>query len=215
MSAMSRFLVLAASLFAPFGCSDSSASKPLVFYVLGDWGRKGEPNQLVLANQMNEWTKNENAKFIVTVGDNFYNDGVADVDDPHWKESFENVYNGNNLIRKPWYVSLGNHDYRGNVEAQIAYKKIDSRWNLPARYYTHLEDLGDGTRVRFIFIDTTPFEKDYYQDPVMHTNLISQDTIKQKNGWIALRLFPTLTGKLLLAIITFIQEACATASLVP
>jgi tartrate-resistant acid phosphatase type 5 len=132
---------------------------------------------------MNEWTKKQNPKFIITVGDNFYNDGVADVNDSHWKESFEDVYNGDNLIRKPWYISLGNHDYRGSVDAQIEYKKIDSRWNLPARYYTLTERLNDGTRIRFVFIDSSPFEKEYYQDPAMNKNLALQDTVKQKK-WI-------------------------------
>lgn len=165
-----------------FGCGDSQPAKPLVFYVLGDWGRRGEPNQLVLAYQMNEWTKKQNPKFIVTVGDNFYNDGVTSVDDTHWKESFEDVYNGNNLIRKPWYVSLGNHDYRGNTQAQIEYHKKNSRWNLEAPYYSKVETLSDGGRVRFIMIDTTPFGKEYYLDPFIK-ELVLRDTVKQKK-WL-------------------------------
>lgn len=164
------------------GCSDSQPDKPLIFYVLGDWGRRGEPNQLVLAYQMNEWTKKQNPKFIVTVGDNFYDNGVTSVDDTHWKESFEDVYNGNNLIRKPWYASLGNHDYRGSTRAQIDYHKKNPRWTLEAPYYTKVETLGDGGRVRFIFIDTTPFGKEYYFDP-SNKDLALQDTVRQKK-WL-------------------------------
>jgi tartrate-resistant acid phosphatase type 5 len=164
-------------------CTDSPNTNPLIFYVIGDWGRRGEPNQLVIAYQMNEWVRKQNPKFIMTVGDNFYDTGVADVNDSHWKESFENVYNGNNLIRKPWYVALGNHDYGGNVDAQISYKKINPRWNLPARYYSRVEKLNDGTQVRFMFIDTTPLERNNYLIAGLKDRIASQDTLKQKK-WL-------------------------------
>jgi hypothetical protein len=36
-----------------FRCEDSSSSRPLVFYVLGEWGRRGNPGQHIIANQMN------------------------------------------------------------------------------------------------------------------------------------------------------------------
>ncbi len=179
-----------------FQCGDSGSTNPLVFFVLGDWGRRGSPNQLVLAYQMNSWTKKQDPKFIVTVGDNFYDTGVADVNDSHWRESFANVYNGDGLSSKPWYVSLGNHDYGGNVNAQIDYMKVDPRWHLPSRYYTRVDDLGGGTRVRFIFIDTTPFEKSSYQNPAIKKNLALQDTVKQKKWLDSLTSLSDVTWKI-------------------
>jgi tartrate-resistant acid phosphatase type 5 len=166
------------------GCSnDSDGPRPLVFYVIGDWGKMGIPNQQVVASQMNDWTKKENPKFIVSTGDNFYDVGVKDINDPHWQESFEKVYNGDNLIRKPWYVSLGNHDYLGNPDAEIEYSKTSSRWTLPSRYWSRVETAEDGSRVRFIFIDSSPFEKSYYQSPDLKNKVLSQDTLRQKK-WL-------------------------------
>lgn len=66
-------------------------------------------------------------EFIISVGDNFYTNGVASVDDPMWKTSFEDIYKGANLFID-WYPVLGNHDYRGNPQAQIDYSKRSRRW---------------------------------------------------------------------------------------
>jgi acid phosphatase len=99
-------------------------------------------------------------RFIVSAGDNFYDDGVFGLDDPHWRRSFEDVYDAPSL-RIPWYITLGNHDYRGDVEAQLAYGQRDPRWRLPARYYARTERLPDGTAVDFFFLDTSPFIRAY------------------------------------------------------
>jgi tartrate-resistant acid phosphatase type 5 len=157
--------------------------RPLIFYVIGDWGKMGNTNQKGVASQMNEYAKNENPQFIITTGDNFYEVGVKDVNDSHWQESFEKVYNGDLLIQKPWYVSLGNHDYYGNADAEIEYGKINKRWVLPSRYWSRIETADDGSRIRFIFIDTSPFEKSYYQAAEIKDKVATQDTLRQKK-WI-------------------------------
>jgi tartrate-resistant acid phosphatase type 5 len=155
----------------------------LIFYVIGDWGKMGIPNQQIVASQMNNWTQKENPQFIVSTGDNFYNVGVTDTNDPHWQNSFEKVYSRNNLVQKPWYISLGNHDYYGNADAEIEYGKINKRWILPSRYWSRIETARDGTRVRFIFADTSPFEKSYYQAAETKDKVSAQDTLRQKK-WI-------------------------------
>src|SRR5450631_2662486 len=85
----------------------------LNFIVFGDWGRKGEADQVEVAVQMAKAAKEAGAKFIISVGDNFYENGVASVDDKHWQTSFEQVY-GDAALQVPWQVILGNHDYHGN-----------------------------------------------------------------------------------------------------
>ncbi len=65
-------------------------------------------------------------KFVVAVGDNFYEDGVASVTDPHWQNSFEKVYTAPSL-QVPWWAVLGNHDYHGNCDAQIEYTHSPKR----------------------------------------------------------------------------------------
>jgi predicted MPP superfamily phosphohydrolase len=149
--------------------------------VLGDWGVKGKGKQIAVANEMIRQSKLSNLSFIVTIGDNFYEDGVAGIDDEHWKLSYENVYK--ELTRRyPWYVTLGNRDYRGNVEAQLNYHSVNPNWILPDRYYTFTKELGGNQKVRFIIIDSNPYVSSYYSDP-LYKKTISQDTGKQ-SMWI-------------------------------
>jgi tartrate-resistant acid phosphatase type 5 len=135
-----------------------AATDGLNFLALGDWGRNGEQDQMDVALQMAKTGGQSNVRFVLAVGDNFYENGVTSVDDPHWQNSFEKVYTAPSL-QVPWYVILGNHDYHGNCDAQIAYSKISPRWNMPARYYTRVERFGAGGEVEFFFIDTTPMAK--------------------------------------------------------
>ncbi len=147
------------------------------FLIFGDWGRNGEKDQRDVAAQMAVAAQKLNTKFIISVGDNFYEDGVKSVDDPQWQSSFEKVYAAPSL-QVPWQVILGNHDYHGNCEAQIAYSKISSRWNMPARYYTRTEMIDAKNTVEFFYLDTTPMKPG--DDLVVSLfHLHSQDTSKQ------------------------------------
>src|ERR1700722_3045666 len=62
------------------------------FLIFGDWGRQGEQDQVEVATQMAKAANDIGAKFIISVGDNFYENGVTAVDDPQWQTSFEKVY---------------------------------------------------------------------------------------------------------------------------
>jgi acid phosphatase len=95
------------------------------------------------------------ARFVISTGDNFYPAGVQSAEDAQWVTNFEDVYNASALMI-PWYVTLGNHDHRGNVSAQVDY--TSSRWRLFANYYKHTELLADGSRADFFHLDTTPIK---------------------------------------------------------
>ncbi|MDX1545748.1 MAG: tartrate-resistant acid phosphatase type 5 family protein [Rhodothermales bacterium] len=125
------------------------------FLALGDWGRMGDDFQNEVARSMGDVAREIDADFVVTVGDNFYPTGVTSTYDPHWIQSFEAVYTDSSLMI-PWYITLGNHDYKGDVEAQLRYDGLSERWELPARYYTRVEPIDDTTSVRLLFIDTLP-----------------------------------------------------------
>ena len=153
----------------------------LNFLVFGDWGRNGEQDQTDVAAQMAVAAKDMDAKFIISVGDNFYVDGVSSVDDPQWQSSFERVYSAPSL-QVPWHVALGNHDYHGNCDAQLAYAKKSPRWNMPARYYVRSERIDDAATVDFFYLDTTPMVKSYYlatNTEKTRDNVITQDVPKQ------------------------------------
>ena len=69
------------------------------FLVVGDWGRDGGSNQREVAIAMGRRAEEIGARFVVTTGDNFYEDGVKSVDDPLWRTSFEDIYTAPSLHR--------------------------------------------------------------------------------------------------------------------
>jgi tartrate-resistant acid phosphatase type 5 len=137
---------------------------PLDFVVIGDWGRRGKWQQREVAREMGRSAAAIGSRFVVSVGDNFYQDGVASVADPQWQSSFERIYTDPALLTK-WHVILGNHDYQGDVAAQLAYSAGSPRWSLPAPYYTRTEVLADGTSVEFFHLDTSRYIREYRHHP--------------------------------------------------
>ena len=167
-----------ASRFLPVNLFASGASpKTLNFLVFGDWGRQGERDQREVAEQMGIAAQNVGARFVISVGDNFYEDGVASLADDHWQKSFEDVYTAPSL-QVPWHVILGNHDYHGNCDAQLAYAGRSSRWTMPSRYYRQTHHIDSETTADFFYLDTTPMIKAYYRRVFVENvraNVITQD----------------------------------------
>lgn len=119
------------------------------FLIIGDWGA-GDSGQRRVAVAMKKHCETRACDFIVTVGDNFYPSGVKSVSDSQWTKKFTDIYTDLGL---GFYPSLGNHDYDGNVDAQIAYttqSKIP--WHMPSRYYQFRKD-----NTEFFAIDTEDF----------------------------------------------------------
>jgi tartrate-resistant acid phosphatase type 5 len=164
--------LLSAPLYA-----DAPPAGALNFALIGDWGRRGRPDQVQVAQQMALACKNAAASFVVSVGDNFYDFGVASLEDPHWHQTFENVYTADSL-QVPWYVILGNHDYRGNCEAQLDYGKTHPRWIMPARYYAHLYPIDAATNLECFYIDTSPMIEGYKHEHDMKA-IFTQDVGSQ------------------------------------
>lgn len=156
----------------------------LNFIVMGDFGRNGQYFQKEVAEQMGKAAMTLESEFTVVVGDNFYPNGVQSTTDHQWISSFENIYTNHGLYEN-WYVALGNHDYRGNIQAQIDYSKISRRWKMPSNYYSKTFELEDGNKVLMVVMDTNPFIDSYHKKGSdMYENIIAQDTIAQKK-WLA------------------------------
>ena len=156
----------------------ASSSTDLTFLIFGDWGRGGEFHQRDVANQMGLAAAKRRCRFVVSVGDNFYEKGVQSATDPQWKSSFEAVYTAPSLS-VPWYSILGNHDYKGRTEAQLDYAKTHPQWKMPARYFSAVEPIDENDKVEFFFIDTSPFVEEYRQKEDMRDEIIAQDTAAQ------------------------------------
>jgi len=155
----------------------------LNFIVMADFGRNGQYFQKEVAEQMGKASMTIGSDFTISVGDNFYPNGVQSTTDHQWISSFENVYT-NHSLHENWYVALGNHDYRGNIQAQIDYSKVSRRWKMPAKYYSKTFELKDGNKVLMVVMDTNPYIDSYYKKSSdMYENIIAQDTIAQKK-WL-------------------------------
>ena len=138
--------------------SDFKNSKTLNFGVIGDWGGfpapfHNTPIQISGSKILAEVSEKLDSKFTLAIGDNFYFWGVKDIYDERWYTTWERVYTDASL-QKPWYVCAGNHDWQGNVTAQIEYSKYNYRWTFPNFYYTVTYEFANDKKLSMIFIDT-------------------------------------------------------------
>jgi tartrate-resistant acid phosphatase type 5 len=71
----------------------------------------------------------------ITLGDNFYPEGMASPDQGRWLNDWEAMY-GPLGIR--FYATLGNHDWEGtdSPAAEILRSRLSSTWYMPSPYYT-------------------------------------------------------------------------------
>jgi tartrate-resistant acid phosphatase type 5 len=142
----------------------SAQAQQVNFLVIGDWGRDGGGFQTKVARQMVAAARTTPINFVVSVGDNFYEQGVHTTHDRQFTTSFEHVY-ADSSLQVPWYVALGNHDYQGDPQAQVDYTQVSRRWHMPARYFSVVQRIDDSTTVELFLIDTTPFITEYRAEP--------------------------------------------------
>lgn len=154
------------------------------FLAMGDWGRNGEDNQKEVAVQMGIAAKQLDASFMMILGDNFYPSGVASTRDYQWIACFESIYTAH-ALQTDWYVTLGNHDYKGNPQAEIDYTQVSRRWRMPARYYAKRVSINEDTtqQILMVFLDTSPFISQYYSSDDHKDNVKTQDTAAQRK-WL-------------------------------
>jgi acid phosphatase len=176
-TAIPRPFGTAAATPASAGAAPAAA---LNFLVVGDWGRDGADHQREVAQQMDKAAEHLGSHHVISVGDNFYQDGVQSASDPQWRSSFEAVYSARSL-QIPWYVALGNHDYRGVPQAQIDYAKTSSRWRMPSRYYKVTGSEIGAPHLDLFVIDTSPLVHKYRDDvhSLIAANVVSQDVPAQ------------------------------------
>lgn len=121
-------------------------SDTFTFFAIGDFG---EPTDqiVVTAEAMGRYPVKP--EFVLGLGDNFYPSGVYGVEDEvfvtHWYDVFVRDYE---QMKVPWFNALGNHDYRGDIMAQIHFQNHENNvgriWRLPAMNYTFSVEFGAG-----------------------------------------------------------------------
>ena len=136
------------------GLARAQPASDLSFLTIGDWGRMGEQDQPAVAARMKARALEIGSAFVVTVGDNFYEDGVTSTTHPHWKQSFTDIYDPTALAT--WYPALGNHDYHADPQAQVAYRTVNPRWQMLERHYRKRVVTSKGAKVDLFIIDSSP-----------------------------------------------------------
>ncbi|CAI5482131.1 unnamed protein product [Closterium sp. Yama58-4] len=116
------------------GSSADEESGSMVFLSIGDFGNAND-SQKAVAAQMGAVAEAAGARFVVSVGDNVYDNGVTGEADPLFHRVFEGVYT-HPALQVRWYMSLGDHDNKGSVAAQVAHSHDSTKWYLPAPYYS-------------------------------------------------------------------------------
>ncbi|XP_070562294.1 tartrate-resistant acid phosphatase type 5-like [Ptychodera flava] len=137
----------------------NASPNSLYFTVIGDWGGVMHSPytsavEVAVAKAMGDVADLFQSEFTVSLGDNFYEYGVQGVDDPRFKRTFEDVFTAESL-QNPWYILPGNHDYYGNVNAQVEYSSKSERWVFPSLYHSHRFTLPESrTTLLLVLIDT-------------------------------------------------------------
>ncbi len=149
---------------------DAAVGTALRFISIGDFGvamcsrrsahRKcHEETQRKVAAGLARAAVSSDPQFVLSLGDNFYPDGVASLRDPQLRVTFEEMYALPGLAGVPWLASLGDHDHCGNVSALLAYGSAPGKsFRLPAPYYARSFRLSGRRRFHLVVIDSVALE---------------------------------------------------------
>ncbi len=151
------------------------------FLIANDLGRNGYCDQQIIAEVMGEIVSLSGVEFVAALGDVHHFMGVQSVNDPLWQTNYELVYKHPELMI-PWFPILGNHEYKGNTDAVLAYSEISRRWQMPARYYAKTFAVSDSAEVLLLFIDTAPLI-DKYRDGDEYPDA-NNEPIEKQLKWI-------------------------------
>lgn len=126
------------------------------FYEVGVTGLPPGIMNISLESQIRE--NNTKSNNIYEKLKNIYELSKKWVPDEQWERAYQNVYrhpNMTHLKRLPFIVALGNHDYYGVPDAQIAFSYLDPTrlWRMPSNYYTYTINK-QGKSILIVVIDT-------------------------------------------------------------
>ena len=128
----------------------------LRFFVLGDFGDATE-NVTRVAESMSKRARTKSITCIFGLGDNFYPHGLVSSRDVLFRRNWELVFLKYPSLYVKWYMTLGNHDYEGDIYAQIG--RPHPFWTMPARTYSVRFEHTVCT-VEVFVIDTNPSQAD-------------------------------------------------------
>ncbi|MCC7443132.1 MAG: metallophosphoesterase [Bdellovibrionales bacterium] len=152
-----------------------SGATEVTFLAFGDFGT-GSGDQLRVAEAMERECGAGSCAFALLLGDNIYENGVDSVEDEQWESKFEAPYAG--LGAMDFWAILGNHDWRGNPQAQIDYTLRSERWRMPAAQYS-IPGLPEWLTLHGLDTDTIKNAEEY-REPAAAA---ARDALCGKPGW--------------------------------
>jgi tartrate-resistant acid phosphatase type 5 len=176
------FFVVRKVLKIPSGVSGSLETtlpdkNTLRFFALGDFGTNDDQQKQVAQWMESRCQAQKGVDGLLFLGDHFYPRGVKSSSDPLWEEVIEKTYLSKTcLSRAKIYPVLGNHDYKGNPQAQIDRSAMSSKWFMPYRFYS----LKFAKKLKIVALDTIRtdfcFMKDTCVFDFMNYSLAKKDT---------------------------------------
>ena len=140
----------------------------LTYYSIGDWGASSTSISQVkyVANVMSNYSHFHIPQFIVSLGDNFYENGVNDIYDTKWDSAWYSMFIKPypQLKYIKWFSILGNHDYDGgmnSVLAEIEMTNHCNNWVMPNYEYYTYDKLSSSYH---IFLDTIKIYPELYDN---------------------------------------------------
>ncbi len=148
-------------------------------FVLGDSGSDAREQKWVAMSMEAECERLGGIDGILLLGDNFYQSGVTGIQDPRWQSTMFGVYQGACLSQAPIYPVLGNHDYRGDKDAQIMKSHEEPRWKLPHNFYS----VSFQNIVQWVAIDTNSMTMCGAKDRCLMDFLRERMAKRSDYGW--------------------------------
>ena len=129
------------------------AAEEILFTAFGDYGRSCDTLDEVV-DTLNDQSK---ARFSVLLGDMAYPDGFQYNGDRYFR-----IFERFSSSADKFYAVLGNHDYRGSIDAIRAYASEHAKFVFPtsgkAAYHSKTVSLPNGYTLCMLFIDTMHLE---------------------------------------------------------
>ena len=131
--------------------SKSILSEENIYCFVGDAGEVNPTQKMVV-----KALANSDCSMVWHLGD-ITQLGVQSLDDPELQESFLTPFKPFLETEIPFYLAVGNHDYKGDPSVYLQVAKNYPSINHPSNFYT--KKFG---RTCFFVLDTTIFDKLYY-----------------------------------------------------
>lgn len=121
------------------------------FFLIGDYGELG--NYLAfrgVTKMMDKLASLKKYSHIITTGDNFYNDGIVNINHRFKPWAITRLLSQSYLGQLKIFPTLGNHDCHVDFTNEIKYSSINDQWEMESDYYELVTQLEDGSQKNFV-----------------------------------------------------------------